>query len=246
MECASKQNQIGFTLVEISIVMIIIGLLIGGTFGGMKLIENMQVNKTVQDLKAIESAALTFKDTYGRLPGDMPNSAARLPNCTVAPCATGGNGDRQISPTSGTTPWAAALDVTWERYTFWHHLQAADLLAMDYKNILDPTFGEGQPSAPIGGGYRMTNYTGTVSACLSQKQGAILTITADAAVALGTSFELSCLNISAMDRKIDDTDPYRGKIVVVNTAACVVGGAVCGNPYTNNGTSSMLWYDVAF
>lgn len=79
MGCAHNKKLNGFTLVEISIVMIIIGLLIGGTFGGMKLIENMQVIKTVQDLKAIESAALTFKDTYGRLPGDMPNTAARLP-----------------------------------------------------------------------------------------------------------------------------------------------------------------------
>ena len=86
MRCTHSQNLHGFTLVEISIVMIIIGLLIGGTFGGMKLIENMQVNKTVQDLKAIESAALTFKSTFGRLPGDMPNTASRLPNCSAAPC----------------------------------------------------------------------------------------------------------------------------------------------------------------
>lgn len=109
----------GFTLVEISIVMIIVGLLIGGTFGGMKLIENMQVNKTVQDLKAIESAALTFKDTYGRLPGDMPNTAVRLPNCTVAPCATSGNGNRTIGAAGS---WMNAIIDTSENFTFWHHL----------------------------------------------------------------------------------------------------------------------------
>lgn len=245
MEANTKQAG-GFTLVEISIVMIIIGLLIGGTFGGMKLIENMQVNKTVQDLKAVESAALTFKDTYGRLPGDMPNTAARLPSCTDAPCATGGNGDRQISPINAVTSWAAALDVTWERYTFWHHLQAANMLSMDYKNTIDPTFGEGQPTAPIGGGYRMTNYTGNGTVCAIQNRGAILTVVADAAAALGTSFELDCAAIAAMDRKMDDGDPYRGKQIIGGTSACVAGGAVCGNPYATTGTSSMLWYDVAF
>lgn len=239
----SQKN--GFTLVEISIVMIIIGLLIGGMFGGMKLVENMQVNKTVQDLKAIESAALTFKDTYGRLPGDMPNTAARLPSCTDAPCATGGDGDRQISPTNAATSWTAALDVTWERYTFWHHLLAANMLAMDYMNTVDPTFGEGQPTAPIGGGYRMTNYTGSGTPCAIQNRGAILTITPEAAGALNTTYALQCGAIESVDRKTDDGDPYRGKLLI-GTAACT-GGAVCGNQYSQqNGQANYVFYDVSF
>ena len=245
MGCTHKQNRDGFTLVEISIVMIIIGLLIGGTFGGMKLIDNMQVNKTVQDLKAIESAALTFKDTYGRLPGDMPNTAARLPSCTDAPCATGGNGDRQISPTNAATTWLAALNTGWERYTFWHHLQAANMLAMDFKNTLDPTFGEGQPTAPIGGGYRLTEYTGNGTPCAIQNRGAVLTISDDSAAALGGTYTLRCGTIESVDRKVDDGEPYRGKFII-NTAACT-GGLVCGNQYAvPNGQANYIFYDVAF
>ena len=163
MGCAHKQNQDGFTLVEISIVMIIIGLLIGGTFGGMKLIENMQVNKTVQDLKSIESAALTFKDTYGRLPGDIVNPAARLPNCTVAPCATGGNSDRILDVTM-IADSDSAITTSSERFVFWHHLQAANLLSMNFRNIASTNFGEGQPDAPIGGGYRIAWVNGSIGA----------------------------------------------------------------------------------
>lgn len=147
----STSSRSGFTLVEISIVMIIIGLLIGGTFGGMKLVENAQINKTIQDLKSIESAAVTFKDTYGRLPGDIANPSTRLPSCSTPPCSTGGNGNRVI----GSWYWGASLAATDEQFTLWSHLQAADLLSMGTKNTTDLTFGEGQPEMPIGGGMRM-------------------------------------------------------------------------------------------
>lgn len=153
-----NRNTSGFTLVEISIVMIIIGLLIGGIFGGMKLIDNVNVQRTIQDLKSIESAALTFKSTYGRLPGDIRSPSTQIPNCTDAPCATAGNGDRLLGASADLN---AAIDTSMEKFTFWHHLQAANLLAMDYHNVADTTFGEGQPSAPIGGGYRISSYTGT-------------------------------------------------------------------------------------
>ena len=86
MRCSYKENDYGFTLVEISIVMIIIGLLIGGTFGGMKLVEISEVSRTIRDLKAIDSSALTFKDTFGRLPGDIvsPRLRTHSQNSTVA------------------------------------------------------------------------------------------------------------------------------------------------------------------
>ncbi len=176
--------QSGFTLVEISIVMIIIGLLIGGTFGGMKLIENMQVNKTVQDLKAIESAALTFKDTYGRLPGDIVNPSTRLPNCAVAPCATGGNGNRIIGNTALNSTAIPAPVEGQENITFWSHLQAADLLAMGTKNVLDPTFGEAQPENPIGSGYRITDSVTAFSACTSVLQRTVLILTSNISSAM--------------------------------------------------------------
>lgn len=44
--------------------MIIIGLLIGGTFGGMKLIENMQVNRSIREMKSYESGADYIQKTF--------------------------------------------------------------------------------------------------------------------------------------------------------------------------------------
>ena len=222
MGCAHKENQDGFTLVEISIVMIIIGLLIGGTFGGMKLIENMQVNKTVQDLKAVESAALTFKDTYGRLPGDITNPATRLPNCTSAPCSTAGNGNRVIGGAG--TAWNPTT-ATDENFTFWHHLQAADSLAFGTKNTLDMNFGEGQPSSPIDGGYRVADYDGVLTVCGRRWRGAMAMITSEpSGNATGVPARLSCSSLRGVDSKIDDGMALEGSFVAgwgCDPATCV-------------------------
>ena len=60
----------GFTLVELAIVMIIIGLLIAGVLKGQALIANAQVTATVAQIKSIEAATSTFRDTYASIPGD--------------------------------------------------------------------------------------------------------------------------------------------------------------------------------
>jgi prepilin-type N-terminal cleavage/methylation domain-containing protein len=209
MECAYNTNQSGFTLVEISIVMIIIGLLIGGTFGGMKLIENMQVNKAMQDLKSIESATLTFKDTYGRLPGDITNPAVRLPNCTVAPCATGGNGNRVIGVVDAKGNAITSAD---ENFTFWHHLQASDLLSLGTDNTLDMNFGAGQPDGPLAG-YRITDFISTwVGPEPLQRTTIYITSMPSAAMTGGVGMEWSipCQQIENLDRKMDDGVPYNG------------------------------------
>lgn len=192
-------TQSGFTLVEISIVMIIIGLLISGIFGGMKLVDNANVQKTVQDLKAIESAALTFRDTYRALPGDIRNPNTRIPNCTVAPCATTGNGNRVIGTAN---LFEAAITNTDENFLFWHHLQAANLLALNYNNSMDMEFGEGQPSSPFGAGYRISNVTGNWWTG-TNFIGSILFISASANANAFTT-AVNCNLLGAVDRKFDD------------------------------------------
>ena len=223
--------------------MIIVGLLIGGIFGGMKLVDNANVQKTVQDLKSIESAALTFKDTYRALPGDIRNPAARIPNCSTAPCSTGGNGNRIIDNTSGTwADWNEALTITMEKFTFWHHLQAANLISMDFHNTTDMNFGEGQPSGNITAGYRVTDYNGVGGwGCTDFIFDRTILVPTN--VALGNlqwdpeSSSTSCQLTSAVDKKIDDGRPMNGKFLTVNCGVCSAAD------YSSVGTG-LVWYDL--
>ena len=97
-------SQKGFTLVELAIVMIIIGLLISGILKGQELVESARVAATVTQIKGIDAAISTFRDKYQALPGDIANPGARLPECAAYPgpigCNVGGNGDGFVSGAS--------------------------------------------------------------------------------------------------------------------------------------------------
>ncbi len=73
-----KGNEKGFTLVEISIVLVIIGLLIGGVLKGQSIIRNAQTKRIVQSADELRAAIYTFYDRYGVFPGDESNTAIPL------------------------------------------------------------------------------------------------------------------------------------------------------------------------
>ncbi len=77
MRRAGRQAQSGFTLVEIAIVLVIIGLLLGGVLKGQELIENGRVKNAANDMNGIVVAYNSYLDRYRKLPGDDgPNLAA--------------------------------------------------------------------------------------------------------------------------------------------------------------------------
>ncbi|MDK9694224.1 MAG: prepilin-type N-terminal cleavage/methylation domain-containing protein [Sulfurimonas sp.] len=60
----------GFTLVELSIVLVIVGLLIGGVLKGKEMIESTKIKKVKTDIDSIVAATYAYQDKKGVLPGD--------------------------------------------------------------------------------------------------------------------------------------------------------------------------------
>jgi prepilin-type N-terminal cleavage/methylation domain-containing protein len=97
MLITSCKNQKGFTLIEIAIVLIIIGLLIGGVLKGQSMIQNARVKRLVSDVDGLRAAALSYQDRYRMLPGDEND-----PN---TPTGDANNGDNNGRFNEG-TDWA--------------------------------------------------------------------------------------------------------------------------------------------
>ncbi len=94
MKKHSPKPQRGFTLVEIAIVLVIVGLLLGGVLKGQELIFNSKVKATYNLSKELSAAVNGYQDRYKQLPGDDPNALVRFP--TYAPTVVNGDGDGLI------------------------------------------------------------------------------------------------------------------------------------------------------
>ncbi|MCX8018182.1 MAG: prepilin-type N-terminal cleavage/methylation domain-containing protein, partial [Rhodocyclaceae bacterium] len=71
------KKQSGFTLVEIAIVLVIIGLLLGGVLKGQELINQAKIKNIANDLNGMSAAVYAYQDRYKRFPGDDNGASAR-------------------------------------------------------------------------------------------------------------------------------------------------------------------------
>lgn len=116
-----KQN--GFTLIEIAIVLVIIGLLLGGVLKGQELITSARVRNLISQQDGIKAAYFGFLDRFRALPGDYAQAVANIPNVTAG---SNGNGNGQIT---ANTVAGATID---EHIAAWDHLSKAGFINGSY------------------------------------------------------------------------------------------------------------------
>jgi prepilin-type N-terminal cleavage/methylation domain-containing protein len=138
-----KRNQSGFTLIEIAIVLVIIGLLLGGVMKGQELINSARVKNLAADYKNTTLYIYSYQDKYHALPGDDTLAASHVSGATVATAIVVGDlGNGRIDG-----HWDSTTQ-THESYLFWQHVRLSGLAT----GITNPADVAGYPQRNSNGG----------------------------------------------------------------------------------------------
>jgi prepilin-type N-terminal cleavage/methylation domain-containing protein len=118
-----KNRHHGFTLVEIAIVLVIIGLLLGGILKGQEMITQAKTKNVISDFSGIATAYHSYQDRYRATPGDDAGAATRW---ATAPAAVSGNGNGTVAGAYNADCAAASPP---ESCQWWDHLRRAGFIS---------------------------------------------------------------------------------------------------------------------
>jgi prepilin-type N-terminal cleavage/methylation domain-containing protein len=209
------RKQQGFTLVEIAIVLVIIGLLLGGVLKGQELINSAKVKNFAQDFRNIPLFIYGYQDKFKALPGDDAGVAAHIG--ATAQAGSGGTlGNGVIEGDWFSTVTGAAAP---ESVVFWQHVRMANLAAGP-TTLTDASF---FPTNADGG--RIGIESGTATAANQYVAGQTGAYIVCSRGILG-KFALQ------LDTTMDDGNPFTGSMRAVpgapttraNAAHCAVAG----------------------
>lgn len=226
-----KTRQTGFTLVEIAIVLVIIGLLLGGILKGQEMITQAKIKNVINDFNGITAAVNSYQDRYRALPGD------NLEAQTVArwgAAAHGGDGNGLLC-TAATCPAAGAAAVPAynvapaapaaagpETGLFWLHLRLAGFVG-----------GSSDTASP---------------ASTQQPSNAANGIMGVQTTGMGFTSNIICSSnlpdkiAISVDTQMDDGSAIRGQLrgLLQTTPNPVTGTAVPATDYAETGTNQYL------
>ena len=208
-----RRHQTGFTLIEIAIVLVIIGLLLGGVLKGQELITQAKIKNVANDFNGVSVGVYGYQDRYKRLPGDDPGHI----RWTIAGTALlAGNGDNIIG-TAG-TGYSSTTD-TDENRKFWADLRMAGFVGGDTSTSL--AIASAQPINAAGG------ITGVQHSGLGLSGPIVCSGSLPAKIA------------QAIDSQFDDGNAITGSVrgLIEGTPPTAVTTAVPAANYVDNGSN---------
>lgn len=235
----------GFSLVELSIVLVILGLLTGGILAGQSLIRAAELRSVTAELNRYYSATQSFRDKYMSIPGDFRdatrfwgryvNAAHCVTNSSAAVAATGscdGDGDGIIEAGSSASQSGEFLQ-------FWRQLALAGMIEGDYTGIAGSggnwhtLRGTNVPVSKIGNAGWGTWYAATLlsgdTALFNGAYGNMFIVGTETGTGNMSGATLRPEEAWGIDTKIDDGSPATGRVIVrarVNCALAADGTAL--------------------
>lgn len=203
----------GFTLIELAIVTMIVGLLVGGILKGQELVEQARAKNVINDFSGVAAAVLSYRDRYGAWAGDDNNAGGPGGRWNTFGTRSG-NGDNRIGggyhdlPTAGEANDPSTITIdgagNGESKLFWWHLRIAGF-------VVGPLQGPGAANIP------------------STAVGGILGVQTGSGVAGFFQGFIACANdipdrvAIATDAQLDDLRPAQGQIRALRQTASGVG-----------------------
>ncbi len=180
------RKQTGFTLIEIAIVLVIIGLLLGGVLKGQELITSARVRNLISQQDGVKAAYFGFLDRFRALPGDYSQAVAN-----IALVTTNGNGNGQIRS-------IAAGDVADEFILVWEHLSRAGFINGSYTYAAGAESPASAPTNPY------ARYIQVIQDAVYGAGGGAVRHN------IKTGNQISSEILAEIDRKVDDGNPVLG------------------------------------
>ncbi len=224
------KGERGFTLIELSIVLVVIGLIVGGVLVGQNLIKAAEVRATITQVEKFNTAANTFFSKYGYLPGDIPaGPAAQFGFIARGTQRAQGDGNGVIEGWDQSSGGWGVEECGGETVTFWVDLSAAHLIDGNFSTA-NETVGACTatgtavasyfPAARIGGGNYIYVYSGGKllgsSGFVWQSTGVnYFGLSAVSSIAQFTTTSnpgMSVATAYSIDKKMDDGLPQSGKV----------------------------------
>jgi prepilin-type N-terminal cleavage/methylation domain-containing protein len=143
------KNQ-GFTLIELSIALVIIGLIIGGVLVGQDLIKQAQTQSQITQIGKYNQAVNTFKTKYAGIPGDIDPTSAGNFGFTVGTSCTGQQGGRDGNGLIDGYVGEPLMQGIGETGLFWQDLSAANMIDGIFPNNGAASIGCILPAANVG------------------------------------------------------------------------------------------------